>query len=273
VARFAAYAEPFKDDVVRVLRAEAASAEPRLDLQRCRWHPGARVAVRLDAKPATIDNPEQTFIWAGAWQILRFDVHVPSDADTNNLILRFDVAVEGLPLVSLRPEVAVLGAAATRGTTAIPDTNWAEQRVPTTAFASYAREDRRDVLSRVRSLQIFADVDVFLDCLSIRPGEEWRPALEREIRTRDVFWLFWSRHAQRSSWVEWEWRQALASKSLGGIQPHPLEPADLAPPPTELSALQFGGQYEWYMSALRESWVARKLRVLRHRARSRVRGA
>ena len=45
-----------------------------------------------------------------------------------------------------------------------------EQIAPKSAFASYAKQDRRDVLSRVRSLQIFTGIDVFLDCRRARDG-------------------------------------------------------------------------------------------------------
>jgi hypothetical protein len=31
-----------------------------------------------------------------------------------------------------------------------------------------------------------------------------------------------------------------------------LEPTDIAPPPNELSDLQFGGMYEWYVAEMRE---------------------
>jgi hypothetical protein len=75
--------------------------------------------------------------------------------------------------------------------------------------------------------------------------------LRDEIVSRDIFWLFWSREAMKSPWVEWEWRTALAAKTIDGIQPHPLEPSDLAPAPEELSALQFGTIYEWYTHHLR----------------------
>jgi hypothetical protein len=126
---------------------------------------------------------------------------------------------------------------------------------PKSAFASYVTSDRREVLSRIRSLQIFTGIDVFLDCLSIRPGEQWKPKLQDEIRNRDIFWLFWSRGAMKSQWVEWEWRTALATKSIARIQPHPLEPSELAPAPKELSDLQFGALYEWYIVHLRQSWL------------------
>ena len=109
---------------------------------------------------------------------------------------------------------------------------------------------------------------MFLDCLSLRPGDKWKPKLRDEIDNRDIFWLFWSRSAMMSEWVDWEWRTALASKSVAGIQPHPLEPIELAPPPKELSDLQFGAMYEWYISQLRESWLSNHFRILYHRGAS-----
>ena len=133
-------------------------------------------------------------------------------------------------------------------------------------FSAVSKKDRRDVLGRVRSLQIFTGIDVFLDCLSMRPGEEWKGKLKKEIHKRDVFWLFWSRSAMASEWVEWEWRTALAEKSLAKIQPHPLEPSELAPPPKELSSLQFGAMYEWYVSQLHGPPITRVFRPLLHKA-------
>jgi hypothetical protein len=102
-------------------------------------------------------------------------------------------------------------------------------------------------------LEIYTGIDVFFDRKSIRPGEKWKEKLRDEIDRRDIFWLFWSRKAMKSPWVDWEWRTALAEKTIDGIQPHPLEPSDLAPAPKELSALQFGAMYEWYIHHLRQS--------------------
>src|SRR5205085_1778920 len=104
-------------------------------------------------------------------------------------------------------------------------------------FASYSSVDRDQVLGRIRSLQIVTDIDVFVDCLSLRPGEEWKPQLHEEMHKRDIFWLFWSRSAMASEFVEWEWHTAYAKKGKKFIQPHPLEPTDLAPPPKELKDL------------------------------------
>lgn len=259
VARFAAYTETNRDEVSRILQTEAPSAELRLDLEKCRWRRGARVAVYLEATEAKVMNSVQRFTWDGNSNILRFDVQVNDEVTADYIILRFDVAVEGLSITSLRPEIPVRGKCDEDG---IEHPIFIEKRAPRSAFASYARKDRREVLGRVRSLQIFTGIDVFLDCLSLRPGDQWKRRLRTEINQRDVFWLFWSRHAMNSEWVDWEWRTALASKALIGIQPHPLEPSDLAPPPEELSSLQFGALYELYITQLRQPWLSSQSRIV-----------
>ena len=216
-----------------------------------------------------VSNPVQTFKWNGAWCVLRFDAKVQDDATVNTVILRFDVAVEGFPVVAIRPEIAV--SKRDKEDKAAISSSVIEQTAPKSAFASYTKKDRRDVLGRVRSLQIFTGIDVFLDCLSMRPGEEWKLKLKKEIQQRDIFWLFWSRSAMASEWVGWEWRTALEEKSISGIQPHPLEPSELAPPPPELSDLQFGAMYEWYVSQLKESRIVGYFRLLWHRVLSLIR--
>ena len=251
VARFAAYTETNRTQVRNALELEAPSSQTRLGLDICRWHPGANITVQLAVDGANILRPIQSFIWNGAWKILRFDVELLDNSVANTVILRFDIAVEGLPITALRPEIQI--EKNPKDVNATSQSTFIEQSTPTTAFASYAVLDRQEVLARVRSLQIFTGIDVFLDCLSLQPGEQWKPKIHNEILNRDTFWLFWSRNAIQSRWVDWEWREALASKSLAGIQPHPLEPQELAPPPEELSELQFGAVYEWYILLLRES--------------------
>lgn len=117
------------------------------------------------------------------------------------------------------------------------------------AYASYASEDRMRVLDRVASLSAIAGIDVFLDSLSLHPGEQWKPRIAAEIAARDVFLLFWSSHARASPWVEWEWRTALELKGLVGIQVQALEPVSSAPPPVELSDIHFGDVFSLARSA------------------------
>jgi hypothetical protein len=78
-----------------------------------------------------------------------------------------------------------------------------------------------------------------MDCLSIFPGEQWKPRIREEIKNREIFFLFWSENAKKSKWVEWEWRTALEYKNLSGIYPRPLIGVPQADPPEELSDLHF----------------------------------
>ena len=108
-----------------------------------------------------------------------------------------------------------------------------------TAFASYSSRDRQRVLDRVDAIQI-CGINVFLDCLSLHPGEKWKSKLEHEIADRDLFILFWSKNAKESKEVSWEWQTALKNKGKDSIQVQPLQPTFEAPPPDELRELHFG---------------------------------
>lgn len=120
-----------------------------------------------------------------------------------------------------------------------------------TAFASYASADRDRVLDRVASIRINSGLDVFVDCLSLCPSDLWKPRLEREIKSRDVFLLFWSKQAASSRWVEWEWQTALRERGRAAIQIHPLE---LGPtPPDLLQDIHFGDP----IMAVREAEIMR----------------
>ena len=107
-----------------------------------------------------------------------------------------------------------------------------------TAFASYASSDRDEVLRRVQGIQA-TGMDVFLDVLSLRAGEHWQEELFKHIRSRDIFYLFWSVAASQSEWVNREWRYALNEKGLDFIHPIPLAAPSEAPPPEELRNKHF----------------------------------
>ena len=58
----------------------------------------------------------------------------------------------------------------------------------------------------------------------MRPGENFKPQLADQIAAREVFLLFWSRHAAASPWVRWEYATALERKGArDSILPMPLE--------------------------------------------------
>ncbi len=106
------------------------------------------------------------------------------------------------------------------------------------AFASYASLDRAEVLRRVQGIQA-AGTQVFLDIINLRTGQDWEKALSQEIDASDGFFLFWSRRAAESEWVEREWRYALQRRGLDFINPLPLEDPRLVKPPAELKSKHF----------------------------------
>jgi hypothetical protein len=106
------------------------------------------------------------------------------------------------------------------------------------AFASYASLDRVEVLRRVQGIQA-AGTRVFLDIVNLRSGQDWEKALSHEIDASDGLFLFWSRNAAESAWVEREWRYALERRGLDFINPLALEDPRLVAPPAELRSKHF----------------------------------
>jgi hypothetical protein len=91
--------------------------------------------------------------------------------------------------------------------------------------------------------KICRDLDVFVDVLSLRSGEDWEIQIQRQIRVRDVFFLFWSLNASRSVEVDREWRIALQMRGIEYIDPVPLSDPRVSPPPKELASLHFNDLY------------------------------
>src|SRR5262249_53211473 len=147
------------------------------------------------------------FEWDGRPQILEFAVAVPANAAARSVMLKFHVRIEGLVI-----ERVLLGLELANGPVGSGERSCGAGRLPATAFASYSSLDRPRVLDRVAAIRIAAGIDVFLDCMDLNPGEQWKPRLEREIDARDLFILFWSAAAARSRWVSWEWEHAFKTK-------------------------------------------------------------
>jgi hypothetical protein len=82
-------------------------------------------------------------------------------------------------------------------------------------------------------------LNIFMDVHSLRSGQKWEQELWERIPASDVFYLFWSSNAQKSPWVEKEWRCALQTRGIDFIDPVPLESPDVALPPEELKSKHF----------------------------------
>ena len=78
---------------------------------------------------------------------------------------------------------------------------------------------------------------------------------------RDRLFLFWSRHARESQWVDFEWRLAHRLKGIDSIDPVPLEDPGTAPPPDELAALHFNDIYLEVIAANRRQSLSSPQKV------------
>jgi hypothetical protein len=196
---------------------------------------GTPVTVVASAKGLDITPPFAQFAWNGALHIVEFDATVPDDAGPTTVVVKYDVSVDGITVARIRHDLEIGPAPAAAAPQLVLGV-----RPATTAFASYASEDRARVIDRVAAIRNFAKVDVWLDTLSLHPNDQWKDAITHEILARDVFLLFWSRAAAASPWVDWEWRSALRDKGETALQLQPLDPPSEAPPPEELQHLHFG---------------------------------
>ncbi len=75
-------------------------------------------------------------------------------------------------------------------------------------FLSYAREDLTWAEEQARTLRA-AGIEVFLDVLTLRAGDDWAERIHEEIGRADQLRVGWSRYAAQSEWVRKEYTEAL----------------------------------------------------------------
>jgi hypothetical protein len=247
-ARFVAYNKQLEKEVEKILRNLSSRSKFPLGVKRCRWKTGIKVKVKFSGDFLKVDKAEKEFLWEGKYEIVDFDVEVQPEA-RNKTIAKFDLFIDDFFITDLRVDLPI----SPEGF--LSDRIGVRTILPQSAFASYASEDAPRVLDRVAALKS-CGIDVFVDCLSINPSENWKLRLEKEILRRELFILFWSKNAKDSQWVTWEWQTALREKGLSAIQIQPLQSPFDAPPPQELRDLHFRSpdmsiraEYEMHRSA------------------------
>ena len=194
--------------------------------REARWRVGAPITVRLTGEHVRFTPVERSFEWDGRENLVSFAVTVDADAPRTKLQLCFHVLLDGLGIAFIPLGLAV-GDDSTE--TGMHETT---AHAPSSAFASYSSKDTEVVTRSLSTLAHWAPtLDIFQDCLDLTPNEAFKPQLEVQIGKRDVFLLFWSRHARDSKWVLWEFETARAKRGMDAILPMPLEDPTLAPPP------------------------------------------
>jgi len=195
---------------------------------------GTVLTARLRIEEMIIDEAVQTILWEGEIGNANYAVKVPENASLGSKQGTADILIDGLKIAVINFIIKV--AEESGAVTQVPVQ---EKRIET-AFASYARLDRDEVLPRIQGIQkAVPSMNIFLDILSLRSGQNWDDEIHKIIPARDIFYLFWSENAQKSHWVEVEWRCALETRGIDFIDPVPLVSPEIVPPPPELSEKHF----------------------------------
>jgi len=192
-----------------------------------------RVKVVLSSTDVEIPDDTSMQLWTGGYLVFDFALEIPFLFAKRQILLKASVYFDDVP--------------ATRLLLTMKTRSLREQRLELertdvmSAFVSYASQDRARVGALVQGMRkARPDMDIFFDVNSLRSGENWEAALMREIERRDTLFLCWSNNARLSPWVDREWRYALAQKGADAIEPIPIDPPDLCPPPEELKSKHFG---------------------------------
>ncbi|MGR9088054.1 MAG: TIR domain-containing protein [Gammaproteobacteria bacterium] len=204
---------------------------------------GSILTIRTEIHELEVPEPVETIPWDGSPINASFIVNVPEGIGIGSRPGKVLVAYQGVTIAKI---VFLITVAAE---SYFGYTDRSKSFHPRTAFASYASENRDEVLSRLQGMKKIApDLEVFIDSISLRSGQNWLAKLEEHVPSKDIFYLFWSRPAARSEWVEREWRLALQKRGIEYIDPVPLEEPDFVPPPHELAALHFNDAYLAYIA-------------------------
>ena len=203
---------------------------------------GAEIRVMLTSPDIELVDSEEIRVWNGGYQDFSFAVLLPEDYKKRQILFQAAVYIDGI--------------LATRLKFIVKTRSFLEQKIRInredvlSAFLSYASEDRERVATILQGMKkARPDMDVFFDVENLRSGADWETALKQEIDSRDVLYLCWSRNAKKSPWVDREWRYAAAQKGAECIEPIPIEPPELCPPPEELNGKYFNDKLLYYASS------------------------
>lgn len=193
---------------------------------------GTTVRICLSSPDIEIDDNEEEQEWQGEYLNFSFAVMLPDEYKKRQILFTASVFFNDV--------------IATRLKFIVKCSSLFEQKVKVdredilSAFISYASQDRQKVAAIIQGMKkARPEMDIFFDVESLRSGENWEKALYHEIEKRDILFLFWSQFSRESKWVDAEWRYAMANKGIECIEPVPIDPPSVCPPPAELVQKHF----------------------------------
>lgn len=191
-----------------------------------------RVKVVLTCPDVEIQDNVNEQVWCGGYLQFDFALCLPEDFRKRQVLLNAAIYFDDIPATRL---MLIMKASCTPEATV-----QVTRHDILSAFVSYASQDRARVAGLIQGMRkARPEMDIFFDVTTLRSGEDWEQTLFREILRRDILFLCWSHNAKNSPWVDQEWHYALEHKGIQAIEPIPLEPPDLCPPPSELSKKHF----------------------------------
>ena len=200
--------------------------------------------VTVQSEDVEIKEKTARLLWNGRLALCSFLLYLPEAFAKKQAIVQARVYSGIMVLADLRLILKVKGNEPQNLNIPV------EMRRIRSAFASYSSKDRARVVARLQGMQaVNPELDLFFDRESLRTGEHWEERLFREIEARDILYLFWSRSAAASEWVNKEWHHALETGGENAVEPVPLEPPEICPPPEELSGRHFDNWALRYMRA------------------------
>ena len=225
------YAEDFRSVVEEAIaNAENEVKETKSGMMRAGKE--SNIKVVLTSPDLTIEDNTEEQVWHGEHLDFSFVVELPEDFQKKQILFVAAVYINDIIATRLKFIAKCMASA--------------EQKMQVTredvlsAFVSYASQDRNRVAMIIQGMKkARPDMDIFFDVESLRSGDDWENALWHEIDKRDVLFLCWSKSARDSQWVDAEWRYALKQKGPECIEPVPIDPPGVCPPPKELSKKHF----------------------------------
>lgn len=202
---------------------------------------GARLDVHLRMPGLVVDDEVAVLIWRGRPASAQFGVAVPAGHPPQTVIATVTISQDRVPVGQIKFPLRVTAAAEAR--TAAPA---GQAQAFESFFASYASQDRPEVLKRVQ-MALRLGKRVFQDVLDLDPGDRWERKLYHHIDESDAVLLFWSSHAKGSEWVMRECRYAIEKKGIERLIPVILEGPPPVEPPPELAALHFNDRLLYFM--------------------------
>ena len=207
----------------------------------------SNIKVVLTSPDLTIDDNTEEQVWLGEYLDFSFAVELPNDFQKKQILFMAAVYINDVISTRLKFIAKCMVSA--------------EQKLEVnredvlSAFVSYASQDRKRVAMIIQGMKkARPDMDVFFDVESLRSGDDWESALWHEIDKRDVLFLCWSKSARDSQWVDAEWRYALKQKGSECIEPVPIDPPEVCPPPIELNKKHFNDKLLYIINNSEYDW-------------------